>query len=94
VKTIRPAAAMLAALALGGCGTFAQKTANGFGYPFDTMTEYPHAIECFKDTGPLLLFVVPYMMIDFPFSLVGDILSLPIDLAYRKSEPKKPGPCK
>jgi uncharacterized protein YceK len=87
-------AAFLVAALLAGCSALAQKQIDGVGYPFDAISEYPKLVECAKGMGVLGLFYVPYIAIDFPFTLLAEVVLLPFDLAFRKSEPKANTPCK
>ena len=77
---------VLLALLLQGCVTVAMKTvdgANGMGHPFAGMRAYAAGIKCVL-VYPI---AIPFLIIDFPFSLAADILFLPVDLYV---DPKGP----
>ena len=80
---------LLVAALLGGCTTLFSKHRDGVGYPFAGMSNTPENFECYKIWSPVGWLLFTIAVIDIPLSFVADLLFLPIDLAFLKSEPKK-----
>jgi len=92
----RLVAALFLAFSLDGCATLNSKNVDGVGYPFAGMgdTFGPGGFSCAATWGaPGWIFFIPFLVIDTPLSLVADIVFLPFDFVYLKSEPKKSRTC-
>jgi len=84
---------LLVTLLLGGCVTLNSKHLDGVGYPFAGMRDTPRGLECSLGWGPLGWIALPFLVIDIPLSLVADIIFLPFDFTFLKSEPKGSRTC-